>query len=834
MVGLVLVSHSSSLAEGAAALAREMGGADVAIATAGGLDDEGGIGTDAMRVLAAVETAWSDDGVLVVMDLGSAVLSAEMALDMLEPDRRTRVLLSDAPFVEGAVAAAVAAKLGRSLEEVEREARGGLAGKTAHLGAPVPGPEDRSETAPGPSGPETRVTLDVDLPHGLHARPAARLVQTASAFDAEVRVSNVSAGRGPVSARSLNAVATLGVSRGQRIEVVARGPQASLVADAVRALGDRRFDEAPDEATPSPPPTATGGTDGEEAAVLRGVPASPGVAVGPARHLRDADLPIPEGSAKGSRDGSGSTPPAERALLERALATVRTDVVRQRDEAQATVGRAQAAIFDAHLLFLQDDALIGPALRGIDDGATAAASWSTAVGELARAWEALEDPYLRERAADLRSVGRQVLARVLGVEVPRPRLDAPGILVARDLEPADTVGLDRDVCRGIALAHGGPTSHAAILARALGIPAVVGLGERLLEVRDGLSLGLDGVAGVVHLDPPASTIAGLETAADEIARRAHDARARAASPAVTLDGTGITVLANVGGPVDIGTDIRAAVAAGCDGVGLLRTEFLFVGRATIPDEKEQEQVYRDAATALGGRPLTIRTLDVGADKPLPGIARAEEANPFLGVRGIRLGLERPELLASQLRAIGRVAADHDVRVLFPMVATVEELHAALDALEAARDGSGTRPPAGVMIEVPSAALLASRFAPDVAFFSIGTNDLTQYVLAADRGNDRVGTIADPLHPAVLRLIGETARAATAAGIPAAVCGELAGDPQAAALLLGLGVRELSMSAPAIPAVKDAVRATNLAGATALAERALGAASAAEVRAMLAP
>jgi phosphoenolpyruvate-protein phosphotransferase/dihydroxyacetone kinase phosphotransfer subunit len=828
MVGLVLVSHSSSLAEGTAALAREMGGADVAIATAGGLDDEGGIGTDAMRVLAAVEAAWSDDGVIVVMDLGSAVLSAEMALDMLEPDRRTRVLLSDAPFVEGAVAAAVAAKLGRSLEEVEREARGGLAGKTAHLGAPVPGPEDGAETPPGPSGPETRVTLDVDLPHGLHARPAARLVQTASAFDAEVRVSNVSAGRGPVSARSLNAVATLGVSRGQRIEVVARGPQASLVADAVRALADRRFDEAPDEATPSPPPAATAGTDGD--AVLRGVPASPGVVVGPARHLRGADLPIPEGSAK----GSGSTPTAERALLERALATVRTDVVRQGEEAQATIGRAQAAIFDAHLLFLQDDALIGPALRGIDDGATAAASWSTAVGELARAWEGLEDPYLRERAADLRSVGRQVLARVLGIEVPRPRLDAQGILVARDLEPADTVGLNRDVCRGIALAHGGPTSHAAILARALGIPAVVGLGERLLEVRDGLPLGLDGVAGVVHLDPPASTVASLETAGDEFARRAHDARARAASPATTLDGTGIAVLANVGGPVDIGTDVRAALAAGCDGVGLLRTEFLFVGRAAIPDEEEQERVYREAATALGGRPLTIRTLDVGADKPLPGIARAEEANPFLGVRGIRLGLERPELLASQLRAIRRVAADHDVRVLFPMVATVDELHAALDALEAARDGSGTRPPAGVMIEVPSAALLASRFAPDVAFFSIGTNDLTQYVLAADRGNDRVGAIADPVHPAVLRLIGETARAATAAGIPAAVCGELAGDPQATALLLGLGVRELSMSAPAIPTVKDAVRATDLAGATALAERALGAASTTEVRAMLAP
>jgi phosphocarrier protein FPr len=473
-------------------------------------------------------------------------------------------------------------------------------------------------------------------------------------------------------------------------------------------------------------------------------------------------------------------------------------------------------------------------MRGIGDGASAAAAWSASVDELSHAWEGLEDPYLRGRVADLRSVGRQVLARILGIEVPRPRLDAPGVLVARDLEPADTVGLDRDACRGIALAHGGPTSHAAILARALGIPAVVGLGEQLLQVRDGVPLGLDGAAGTIHVDPPASTVATLERTAEEIERRDREARSRAAIAAVTLDGTEIAVLANVGGPVDIGTDVRAAVAAGCEGVGLLRTEFLFVGRDTIPDEEEQERAYRDAAEALDGRPLTIRTLDVGADKPLPGIARPDEPNPFLGVRGIRLGLERPELLAAQLRAIARVTAEHDVRVLFPMVATLEELHAALAALETALDRSGARPPAGIMIEVPSAALLATRLASEVAFLSIGTNDLTQYVLAADRGNDRVGAIADPLHPAVLRLIAETGRAAIAAAIPAAVCGELAGDPRATALLVGLGVRELSMSAPAIPAVKEAVRRTDLDTATALAGRALGAATAAEVRAMLAP
>jgi phosphocarrier protein FPr len=445
----------------------------------------------------------------------------------------------------------------------------------------------------------------------------------------------------------------------------------------------------------------------------------------------------------------------------------------------------------------------------------------------------LEDPYLRERAADLRSVGRQVLARILGVEAPRGRLEETGILVAADLEPADTVGLDPATCLGIAVAHGGPTSHAAILARALGIPAVVGLGEPILGVGEGVRLGLDGAAGVVYVDPPDVTILALESEAEEVARRNSAARARASAPASTVDGVRIHVLANVGGAADLAADVAAAVAAGCEGVGLLRTEFLFLGRATIPDEDEQERTYRAAAVALGGRPLTVRTLDVGADKPIPGIAQPAEANPFLGVRGIRLGLARPDLLRPQLRAIARVAADHDVRVLFPMVSTLDELRAALEALRDAAPDPNAPPAAGVMIEVPAAALLARHLAAEISFLSIGTNDLTQYVLAADRGNERVGPIADPLHPAVLRLIAESAEAANASEIPSAVCGELAGDPAATALLLGLGVRELSMSAAAIPAVKDAVRRTDIAAAAALASEALARSNASEVHALLA-
>ncbi|HTG48532.1 MAG TPA: phosphoenolpyruvate--protein phosphotransferase [Actinomycetota bacterium] len=823
MVGIVLVSHSRAVAEGAAELARQMGGQDVAIAPAGGLEGpEDAIGTDAMRVVAAIDAVWSDDGVLVLMDLGSAVLSTEMAVEFLDEDRRAKVRLTDAPFVEGAVAAAVAARLGRDLEEVASEARGGLAGKAAHLGTEPGAPVTGTERAGPAEGPTATIRIIVDLPHGLHARPAARLVQTAGGFEADVRVRDVTAGRGPVSARSLNAVATLGATAGHELEVVAAGAQSQAAVDAIRALAARRFDESPEDLAPVVAPAAVAASPDAGAAdgVLRGVPASPGVAIGPARRFTTPELTVPAVLPTRGAD-------TERAALEAALADARGTIARRRDDVAARAGRARAAIFDAHLLFLDDDELLEPALRGIRDGEPAAAAWNAAVQELAAGWSALEDPYLRARAADLRSVGREVLAAILGVEAPRPELPAAGILLADDLEPADTAGLDPATCLGIATAAGGPTAHAAVLARALGIPAVVGLGPALDAVPEGATLGLDGEGGSVHVDPAASVLVALEET-----RRARDeeaaiARAHTAEPAVTRDGERIEVAANIGRP----EDVAAAVAAGCDGVGLFRTEFLFMAREVMPDEDEQEAAYRAAAVALGGRPLLVRTLDAGADKPIAWLPQDPEPNPFLGIRGLRLGLARPDVLDVQLRALVRTAADHPVRIMFPMVTTLEELRAAREALERARTATGAaaEPEVGVMIEVPAAALAAGHLAGEADFFSVGTNDLTQYTMAADRGNARVATLADPLHPAVLRLIGFAAEAAAAHGRWTGVCGELAGDPDATALLLGLGVRELSMSAPAIPSVKEAVRATDLGDARKLARAAIELATAAEVR-----
>ena len=838
MVGIVIVSHSQRIAEGVAELAREMGGAEVKLETAGGLEAIEGaerpIGTDAVLVMQAIERAWSEDGVLVLMDLGSAVLSAELAVDLIGDERREHILLCEAPLVEGAVAAAVTAKLDMPLAAVAAEARSGLAGKIAHLGAqPDPGATPAGVTvAPAaatrdPAGVTEVAVVPVDIAHGLHARPAARFVQTAAGFDASITVQNLTTDAGPADAASLSGVATLGVRAGDEVEIRATGPQAGAAIAALEALAARRFDEPP---AGSDAAGASEGASDDHAAgptaegVLVGSSASPGIAVGELRRFQTTALEVPGDEA--------SDAATELAGLERAVRDTAEAITGQRADVAARAGEDEARIFDAHLLFLLDDALLEPARSAIRDGRTTAArAWRDAIDAAAATWDALDDEYLRARAVDLRSVGTQVLARILGVARPSPQLDSPGILVTADLTPADTAGLDPAVCIGIVTAHGGPTSHAAVIARAMGIPAVVGVGPRALALPEGSLMVVDGTRGEVRVDPPAAELARFES--EREARSAGLARAlvRAAEPATTIDGTTIDVAANVSGP----GEVADAIAAGADGIGLFRTEFLFMHRASLPDEHEQEAAYRAAAELLAGRPMIVRTLDAGADKPITALGQASEVNPFLGVRGIRLGLARPDLLLAQLRALVRVAADHPVRAMFPMIATIDELVAAraLFARASASTGVHASIEIGIMVEVPAAALTAAAFAAHADFFSVGTNDLTQYTLAADRGNEHVAGLNDPLHPAVLRLIAATVEGASAHDRWVGVCGELAGDELATGLLLGLGVRELSMAAPAIASVKQAVRSTTLEHARTLATRALGCATAAEVRNLLA-
>jgi phosphoenolpyruvate-protein phosphotransferase/dihydroxyacetone kinase phosphotransfer subunit len=821
MVGIVIVSHSAKLAEGVAELAREMGGPDVPLEVAGGTDmpDEA-LGTDAMKVQRAIEQAQSGDGVLVLMDLGSAVLSAEMAIEMLSDEDRGRVLLCEAPLIEGAVAAATAAKLGMSLDEVAGEARGGLQPKVVHLGTSTSPDQPQQREAPETQGADATTELEVGNRLGLHARPAARFVQTAASFDAQVWVTNLSTGAGPASARSLNAIATLGVRRGHRVAVSARGPQAHDALEALEALARQNFGDTDGEESDGPTPPVT--PQPAPAGAMRGLPAAPGIASGPARRLQRAALDLP--------DHRTDDPEKEWAALQEALDKTRREILQTRREAAARLGDEHASIFDAHLLLVDDETLIEPARRAIfDDHHNAARAYGDAASTIVERYRSLDDDYQAARAGDLSAIADQVLSALTGRDAARVTLAEAGIVVADDLTPAQTVGLDADRARGIVTASGGPTAHSAILARALGIPAVVGAGESVLDVPDGSLLIVDGTSGLVYVDPPGEVLSDYENRAGALKAAARTAQSSAKLPAVTTDGRRIEVLANIGS-LD---DVSAALESGAEGVGLLRTEFLFLERETPPTEEEHFEAYEEICRSLEGRPVIIRTLDAGADKPIPYMRHAEEANPFLGTRGLRLALLEEPLFVAQLRAVLRVAAEWPVKVMFPMVSTVDELHAATAILDRERRSLGSvMPETGIMVEVPGAAIMADAFSNAVDFFSIGTNDLSQYVMAAERTNSRVAALADALHPAVLRLIRKVAEAAEKAGKWVGVCGELAGDPAAALILVGLGVKELSMSPPAIPTVKAAIRATTHERARELARRALDGDSATAVRKLL--
>ena len=857
MVGIVVVSHSDALAQGVVAVAREMGGRELALEAAGGTDDPGVLGTDAERVRAAIERAMSADGVLVLMDLGSALMSAEFAVELLG-DSPGRVLLSEAPLVEGTVAAAAAASGGASLEEVAAEARGALAMKSSQLGAADDSPGAAPEPTPDAAPADAQAVLEVRNAIGLHARPAARVVETVRRFDAEVRVAKVGGGD-PVRATSLTNVVALGARFGDSLTVTASGPQADDVLLALAQLADEGFGDgvaaqpppprpaqasAPSGAAQPPPPGSaptpapSSGAPGWPASqaggegsapevdppqsgdVLSGVPASAGLAVGPVHHLHGASAPPSERVA--------DDPERERERMEQGIAGARTAIERDRDTVATRAGKSEAAIFDAHLALLDDEAMLEPAEEAIDAGATAERAWHDAAESVAERYRGLEEPLLQERASDVLDVGRRVVSALTG-EAEDGAPDQAGIVIAGELTPGDAATLDPAIVTGIATAHGTATAHAAILARALGLPAVVGLGDAVLGIEEGMTVLLDGEAGTVLVDPPADVQRDAAERRRRADQRRASARERAHEPGGTRDGTRIEVFANLGAAAEA----AKAVELGAEGVGLLRTEFLFLDRAELPDEDEQAATLREIAIALDGRPLVVRTLDAGADKPLPALPMPPEANPFLGVRGIRLGLERPDVLATQLRAIVRVAAEFPLKAMLPMVATLDEILAARRALDQARADTRIDVPLelGIMVEVPAAALTAARLAEHVDFFSLGTNDLTQYTMAAERGNERLAPLLTGPQPAVLRLVQATVRAAAEHGRWVGVCGELAGDPAAAVLFAGLGVTELSMAPALVPEAKAALRGVDLEQARAAALAALETDSAAAARAL---
>ncbi|QJC53891.1 phosphoenolpyruvate--protein phosphotransferase [Paenibacillus albicereus] len=619
---------------------------------------------------------------------------------------------------------------------------------------------------------------------------------------------------------------------------------------------------------------------------IQGIGAAPGYAIGIAKRL-GADVAVAE------RHVAAEEAEREATRLDAAVARAAAELEALRARMAADGRDKEAEIFEAHALLLEDEELVGVAreLVAQERLAADAALWRTAE-EVAAIIAALDDPYLRERAADVRDVSRRVI-RLLQDDAPAgagdavgaaeaegrgaasekpmsetaasepgaadaeedalsPSADAPArgrsshagtgaslpyVLIAEDLTPSDTAALDPAEVAGFATAAGGRTSHSAIIARSVGVAAAVGAGEALADIRDGQTVVVDGFSGEIVMNPSPEQLERYRALQERHRRALAENEAYRGRPSVTADGAAVELAANIGSA----EDAQQARRHDAEGVGLFRTEFLYMGRSSLPSEDEQYGAYRAAAEAMGSdRPVVIRTMDIGGDKELPLLELPREDNPFLGYRALRISLDRPELFKTQLRAILRAGAHGNVKVMFPMVATIGEWRRAKALLDEARaellaEGRELGGPmeAGIMIEIPAAAMMADRLAREVDFFSIGTNDLVQYAMAADRMHPKLGALGDPLHPPVLRLIDRVIRAAHAEGKWVGMCGEMAGQPLAVPLLLGMGLDEFSMSSSAIlgtRALLSRLSRTELAG---LAAAALDLDSADEVRALVA-
>ena len=665
-----------------------------------------------------------------------------------------------------------------------------------------------------------QVELVIQNRTGLHARPAKVLVNLAKKFKAEITIQHETK---RVNAKSMVSVLTLGATAGSCIMLCAEGVDedaaiAELAAAFQAGFGDN---EAPAETQqPAAVPVAEipQAEQLAEPGVIKGVGAAPGIAVGPVFHFQQAGLDL---NALAARSGE------PRLSLGEALVRAKDQLTALSQGMKDKKLGAEAAIFEAHIELLEDPELAEAASSPLNGGQSPAQAWNKVVEERAAAIAALKDPLLAARADDLRDVGRRVLRLMLGVGENGTSMPAePVVLVARELSPSDTAAFDPQRVLGFGIVNGGPTSHIAILARALGLPAIVGVDEAMLDLPDKTQVILNGNDGTLTVNPDPDVLARAGQAQSRWLEYRRFAAEQAATPAVTRDGHRVEVTANAGSVADA----AEALKMGADGIGLLRTEFLFLERTTAPSEEEQFDVYHAIAQTMGSLPVIVRTLDIGGDKPLPYIHLKPEMNPFLGERGIRLCLNRPELFREQVRAILRASPAGTLRIMFPMVSDITEIRQARALIEELRKELNVPPvQIGIMVEVPSAALLADILAPEVDFFSIGTNDLTQYTLAMDRGNPSLAAKHDGMHPAVLRLINLTITAAHKYGKRADICGELGSDSAAVPILLGLGMDELSVSIPSVPTVKAQVRGLNISELQPLARQALACSTAQEVR-----
>ena len=780
MIGLVVVSHSRPLAEAAVALARQMvSGGEPEIAVAAGLDD-GRFGTDAAAIALAIAAVDSPDGVLVLLDLGSALLSAELAVEFLADDLAERVQLSPAPLVEGLLAAVVQAATGASLAAVAAEARGALLTKAAHLDGAQPVGEVLQ--VPRRRSPERIRPLvwrtTVRNPHGIHIRPAAAIVTELRDLDAEVLLSNASSGRGPAEANSLSRITALELRQGEILEARFSGPQAQQAKDALTALAARDF-----------------GEDLNRQLAQVSMPSrQPALVLPPAAERRAVIGRIKRVAQRPSLTGYRPLAPKD----ELGRFTRAVDEVTGYLAGLGHSGAALPGIIEAQQAILADRELHHGVVSDITRGFSAIEAVDRCLTELAGAFDDLSDAYLRERGQDLRSIRRLLQLALLQLPLHEPAPARPCIWLVDELDVATVTQLDDRSCLGVLSIQGGVAGHGMLTAQARGIPVLAGH-PRAVELVDDQLVAFDPVTRELWPEVTERLRAELAARSARRATTALQAADRASEPAITRTGRRIIVGANVGslGDAQLGRDW------GADRAGLVRSEMLFSADTAAPDAELQAEEYLRLARILPG-PLAVRTWDPSDDKPLAFLPFRGEGNPALGERGIRAMRHYPELFAEQLRAISLAARQAPMQVLLPMVTDPEEVVWARSILAEVRAELGGAPvPLGVMVEVPAAAIRAGDFAELADFVSIGTNDLTQYTQAADRTNAEVCDLARQDAPAVLDLIAATCRALP--GISVGVCGDLASDPGQTARLLGLGVAELSVRPQLVPEVKQAVR-----------------------------
>ncbi|MFA7496528.1 MAG: phosphoenolpyruvate--protein phosphotransferase [Acidithiobacillus sp.] len=764
-VGLVLVSHSRALALATETLVRQVGSSAVRIAIAAGTGEENSeLGTNAIEIMTAITDLDSPAGTLILIDMGSALLSAETALGLLDTTVQARVRISSGPFVEGAMAAALAASGGGDLERVAVETDNALKMKQSQL-TPPEKPQDSVQRAPI----DHTLTRHFQLqdPAGLHLRPAAALAKMALARATPTWVEPCDGHREAVSASSLTGMLSLDLRQGDEIEIRTSGADAESTLNSMIALLNT--------AHAAPSPSTTRLVDKNTSAQKVAQPAAPGIAIGPIRKLSSAPDTVPVTYCTDA--------PATLKKLQDAIE------IAQRQ-------KSSNPILEAQNLLLQDPALLDTAKNLIlTEHMDAAPAWAQSIEKAIAVVTALTDPILRARATDIQDVGMRVL-QALGIASKPPIFDGPPvILLTNDLQPSVAAQLRPEHILGVIDLRSGASSHAAILLRGAGIPCIVGAEQLLLDQVK--TVAMDGTSGEIWLDPDPSTVLKIEL---RRAQQSQNAEPVESGRILLKDNSTLELWANVASLAEA----EAAHLSGAVGIGLLRTEFLFLDRISAPSEEEQYKILTALMLPMAGKPIVIRALDAGADKPLPFLTAPAEVNPALGQRGLRVLLTHPDIFSCQLRAMLRAGWQHDLRIMLPMVTNPTEVVAARKILEQAHQdlqAAGQKhlwPAAlGIMAEVPAAALTIDQFSGLADFISIGSNDLTQYTLAIDRNNPALAALGDASHPAVLalcRIITSTSK------IPVSLCGEAAGDPHIAPLLVASGIRRLSMSPHALPGI----------------------------------